>query len=689
MKFANMSQIIEDDGNNWFGDETSADAYLRYFPQADMDDEDSLKLFLDYIKDGYTNFDQRFLTFWDHGASYWGFGGDTSDGILQNDTLDMDEIANSFTDSEVGKFDLIGFDACFMASMEVAKVVEPHADYMIASEELEPGHGWLWNEVIQLYAEESSIIEAGKGMVDSFVHGVHEYEDSSKTLSLLDLSQYDQLVVALNPVLSVYDRNLLSSAEYSHSLIYGSTRAQSYGGSKKEGDPPISIDLMHFAQLLEESHSDAEVGARLNILMQAIDNFVVHYDHDVSRPNSFGIAIDAPENYTLGYEVSDAWLDFQETYYELRQSDTTSPQLVASDSGVDPQSLQFAPDIAAPSDTGLTATFEDEYLAEAVALYGYSVDDYFMVVAELEAYPTETEGEYFIPGWDQYWFTVEYDPYQQTAWIPASFAGWFEDGGQEYTLYESEIDFYPVDEDFYDFGVMTLVVDEYMEVVDHYIHTYQEYEDGTTRFDKASYQIIPGDAVEFYNFGFHLEDESQDSWFATGEGVVTFVQEPVFQLEYLEFEDEFGQIFDYGYGLWAEDASGNADLYGPIPTSRPMAVYEDPWGYFAVEVPADWIVEDPDTANYEVLRAYSLDGNSRVSIYAEDASGLSLTEHADHVESVLEDNNAQDITLDYYEGLPEGWFEYAIGDTAGFWLFHVFDDGTVVDVIYTFPADEL
>ena len=699
MKFANMSQIIEDGKDSEFGNETGPDAYLHLAPNADMDDEDSLKLFLDYIRDGYANFDLRFLTFWDHGASYEGFGGDTN--FDPSDPMSMDEIASAFTRSEVGEFDIIGFDACFMASMEVAKVVEPHADYMIASEEFEPGHGWLWNDVIQLYAEESGIIKVGKGIVDSFVHGVHypEYpdeEDPGKTLSLLDLSQYGQLVAALNPVLSAYDQNLLSSMEYSDSLIYGSSAVRSYRNPERE-DSRVSIDLMHFAQLLAADAPDADTSANLDALMVAIDKFVVYYDHHASRQNSFGIAIDAPENYTLGYEVSDAWLDFQDTYYEWHQSDTTSPQLVASDSGVDPQSLQFAPDVAAPSDTGLAATFEDEHLAEAVALYGFveqaelddgSVGDYFMVVAELEAYPTETEGEYFIPGWDQYWFTVEYDPNQQTAWIPASFADRFEDGGQEYTLYESEIGFYPEGENTYDLGVLTLVVDEYMEVVDYDIRTYQEYEDGEIRFDKASYEIIPGDAIQFWNFGFHLEDESLDGWFPTADGIVTFVQDPFFQLEYLEFEDEFGQIFDYGYGLWAEDASGNADLYGPIPTSPPTAVYEDPLGYFAVEVPADWIEENSDTANYEVFRASEFDRNGSISISAKDGAGLSLVEYTDQVESWLKDDNAQDITLDYYDDSPGVWFEYAIGDTAGFWLFHVFDDGTVVDVIYTFPADQ-
>ena len=694
MKFADMSQIMDDAEDGWFGNEPDG-SYLHHYPYADMDDEDSLKLFLDYIRDGYANFDLRFLTLWDHGNSYMGFGGDASDGYpLDDDYLDMDEIESVFTRSEVGKFDLIGFDACLMASVEVAKVVEPHADYMIASEDLEPGHGWLWSKVIQYYAQQDDIVEAGRLMVDNFVQNMHGGEDEAwgKTLSLLDLSQYDQLVAALNPVLSAYDRNLLSDSVYSNSLVYASTRARSYGEPKKYEEPPVSIDLMHFAQLLQNTAPDTDTSANLYELMDAIHQFVVHSNHDGSRPNSNGIAIAAPENTDSEYDshkVSSAWLDFQEAYKELRLSDTTSPQLAAFDS----------------SDTGLEATFDDEHLAEVVAMYGFSDGDYFIVVAELDAYPTETEDEYYIPAWDQRWFTLEYDPGQPTAWIPTSFAGRFEDGGQEYALYEAEIDFYPTGESAYDFGVLTLVVDEYMEVVNHNIHTYQEFEDGEVRFDKASYQITPGNAIQFYNFGFNLNDPADDNWFPTGD-VITFTQDPSFQFERLEFQDDTGQVPDYEYGIWAEDASGNAILYGPFPTSPPvedtsgnatqpdptpasppMTLYEDPWGYFAVEVPADWTAEDPDTTIFEEFRASEPNGNGSVSIRAVDGTGLSLAEYAAQVETSLNDNDARDIEQYHYEDLPRGWFESVIGNTAILWLFHVFDDGAVVDMIYTFPAD--
>ena len=166
MKFANASQLLDDYQDLEFGNETSSGSYLYQADGAHMGDESSLRLFLDYLRDGYVNFDQRFLAFWDHGNSYKGFGNDSN---FNSDPLFLDEIAGAFQGSQPGKFDLIGFDACYMASVEVAKVIEPYGKYMIASEELEPGHGWLWSAVIHIYAQTGSIVDAGKGMVDNFV----------------------------------------------------------------------------------------------------------------------------------------------------------------------------------------------------------------------------------------------------------------------------------------------------------------------------------------------------------------------------------------------------------------------------------------------------------------------------------------------------------------------------------------
>ncbi len=565
MKFANLQQLSVDSADGEFGNESGAGAYLYREDGANMGDEDSLRLFLDYLRDGYAGFDQRFLAFWDHGNSYREFGNDSN---FDNDALSMNEISGAFRRSRPGVFDLIGFDACLMASVEVARVFVPYAHYMIASEDLQPGHGWLWSEVARSYAEEYDVVEAGRRMVDNFVQDVHDYLDWGKTLSLLDLSRYDDLVAALDPVVWTFAQHLDAVSPYSESLISGATRARSYGGSERD-DSRVSIDLRHFAQLLAEDPPDLETASNLEALIHAVDRFVVHSRHDGTRPNSHGIAIDPPEKYEAqyaAYKVSDAWREFQNAYGYYLRDDSDPPVLV---------DLEVY-------EEGERVVFQDDNLAYVSSLYGYvdqiafddgSVDEYLMVVAEFAAEPTENPGEYFAPKWDRWWLVVQYDPDEESAWIPAVYDGAFEEEGRRYFVFTTEVDYRRAGKDYnehapYDLGVLTLIVNESGEIY-HDIQTYQyvysgpnDYE-GTLQFDKATHRIGQGDQLGFWQYGFNLADAAYDDWFEVGD-FLTFTQEPVFDWEFLEFVDAEGHLVEYAYAIWAEDASGNAEFFGPV-----------------------------------------------------------------------------------------------------------------------------
>ena len=471
MKLANMSQIISDSTDYEFGNESDEDAYLYRADGAHMGDQSSLELFLDYLRDGYANFDQRFLTFWDHGNGYKGFGNDSN---FNGDDLSMTEIAIAFQNSQLGNFDLIGFDACLMATIEVAKVIEPHADYMIASEELEPGHGWLWSDVIDAYAQEAKIVDAGRRIVDSFVQDVHEEETDGKTLSLVDLDQYKDVVAVLNQVLSDYSAQLYVDADYSDGVIHATSRVRGYG-EEERSDTRASIDLKHFAQLLNEETSDAETSRDLTDLINAIDSFVVHSNHDGTRPNSFGIAIDDPNNIDpeySAYMISDAWLEFESSWADFRQGDVDSPDII--------EVIEYT--------DGTYATIDDDNLTYVSTIYGFveeirhedgTFEDFLIVISEQPAELTEIEDQYFAPAWDQIWFTVQYDPLYDTAWIPAFFNGFYDDGDETYMVYTSEIDYAKASKDYssydlpYDSATLSLIVDEEWQIVDHQVHTYK------------------------------------------------------------------------------------------------------------------------------------------------------------------------------------------------------------------------
>lgn len=77
--------------------------------------------------------------FRDHGGgSLAGYGYDQH---FAGSSMALDEILGALRKAGT-TFDWIGFDACLMGALETAVVIEPHANYMIASEEVAPGIGW-------------------------------------------------------------------------------------------------------------------------------------------------------------------------------------------------------------------------------------------------------------------------------------------------------------------------------------------------------------------------------------------------------------------------------------------------------------------------------------------------------------------------------------------------------------------
>jgi hypothetical protein len=61
------------------------------------------------------------------------------------------------------KLDIIGFDACLMAMHEIGAVLTPYANYLLASELLEPGIGWDYSALskyVQGNAWDGAVVNA-------------------------------------------------------------------------------------------------------------------------------------------------------------------------------------------------------------------------------------------------------------------------------------------------------------------------------------------------------------------------------------------------------------------------------------------------------------------------------------------------------------------------------------------------
>ena len=161
-----------------------------------MTDPNTLASFIRY---GSQNFpaNRMCLILWDHGGgSVSGYGYDEKTGRGQSMTLAG--INKALSGAGV-KFDFIGFDACLMATVENGIMLSQHADYMIASEETEPGVGWYYtNWLSKLSANTSmSTVEIGKLITDDFVDVcAKQCRGQATTLSVVDLAELQATVPA-------------------------------------------------------------------------------------------------------------------------------------------------------------------------------------------------------------------------------------------------------------------------------------------------------------------------------------------------------------------------------------------------------------------------------------------------------------------------------------------------------------
>ena len=137
------------------------------------------------------------LILWDHGGgSVSGYGYDEKN--KQAGTLDLAELQvelrNGLRDAKgkAVKLDFLGFDACLMATAETALMAEEFADYLIASEETEPGIGWYYTDWLTALGDNPSIatLDLGKIICDSFISACNSQAAGQKTtLSVVDLAE--------------------------------------------------------------------------------------------------------------------------------------------------------------------------------------------------------------------------------------------------------------------------------------------------------------------------------------------------------------------------------------------------------------------------------------------------------------------------------------------------------------------
>jgi hypothetical protein len=209
-----------------------------------MVDPNTLADFIRFSKANYPA-DRYMLVLWDHGGgSLAGYGFDQN---FKNDSMTIDELAAAL---QAGGclFDLVGFDACLMATLETAIAFEPYTDYMLASEETEPGIGWYYTDWISTLAQNSSVAttELGRRLIDDYVAVCQtQVPQSQATLSLIDLAELKGTVPASFAAFARSTSGLLDEQRF-RVVTDARANTKEFGAANQINQ----IDLIDFAQRL-------------------------------------------------------------------------------------------------------------------------------------------------------------------------------------------------------------------------------------------------------------------------------------------------------------------------------------------------------------------------------------------------------------------------------------------------------
>jgi hypothetical protein len=418
--YMDKAGLLKDAEDGTFGNTPAA--YQAVDAQADLAKPETLQAFLAKVKAQAAPGTRVILDMWDHGGSYGGFGYDRNSQNIMN----LADMQKAFDQADF-RCDILGFDACLMASVEVAGRLAPHAAYMVASEEEEPAHGWDYQPIVDMLGRQPNapLTDVGKLMVDTFITSPRHQKSGSKTLALIDLAKVpavkqdlDALVVKLG--------NQLSSFQ---PVADVSSKAMAFGIHKGRADA-TSVDLGDMAAQLKGSVPDA--AGQADALAKSVGNAVIYARQDGTKPRSTGMTVFSPRNtkalseaqYTLANAASDHWFGFVTA---LAAGGGSQAPVIGKESPFvapdDPTFTGYQMEVSAPG--GI--------LAEVDLIYGFvNEEGTQMTIAGLapEARLDNPPNIYVLPKWDGMAFYLVSGG--KKALVPLAYANEAADGAAQY-----------------------------------------------------------------------------------------------------------------------------------------------------------------------------------------------------------------------------------------------------------------
>ncbi|MCE1246782.1 MAG: clostripain-related cysteine peptidase [Firmicutes bacterium] len=273
---------------------------LQDMGSTNMSDPKQLANFLIW---GYKNFpsDHLAVIIGDHGGGWKGAVEDDS----HNGWTSMPQVREALQEfkAATGKdIDILGWDACLMATSEVGYEVRDGVKYMVASEESEGGNGWSYTPLLT----SKSLADINRALKQKLNIAPEEFaikmvsnaaadQASLPTMSAIDISKIDQVAKSSTGLAQA----IIATDTPNATLKALARKTQSYAlGSK---------DQYHFCELIVNSKDikDEKLKDAAKDLMASIKAAVIAEEHSNRYANSHGLTAEIPTNGGVGAGYKD------------------------------------------------------------------------------------------------------------------------------------------------------------------------------------------------------------------------------------------------------------------------------------------------------------------------------------------------------------------------------------------------
>ncbi|HEY9525614.1 MAG TPA: clostripain-related cysteine peptidase [Anaerolineales bacterium] len=269
-------------------------------------DKQTLIDFVTWTKSSYPA-DHYALYFWGHGWNW--HPGYVMQDDTDNDTLDMEEIEAALP--SIGFIDMVGFDGCNMASIEVQMLWHGHATALAHSQEWVGWDGVEYDLVLAQLAANPNMT------ADQVAIATSQSAASDKTWSAVAVdSRFNALLAAVDQW-SVALKGGLGANRKKYDQAFGATRSF--------WQAPMDKDLYDMAFEINNRVTDNDIKNKSQAVMNAVNAVVLHERHVNAYADVHGITIyhiakatEKDTNYAyyrgLEFALQTGWDEFLDAY---------------------------------------------------------------------------------------------------------------------------------------------------------------------------------------------------------------------------------------------------------------------------------------------------------------------------------------------------------------------------------------